>query len=96
MSARFCLGGSGLQDFAESFIAEYAPFLFREYAYVIENGSEGNFPHIHMVFQCNPKTKKQLNAWLAKIATARLNMVRGTTSWRCLWGCLNLGSFTFD
>lgn len=61
-----------LQDFAKSFIAEYVPFLFTEYAYVIENGSEGNFPHIHMVFQCNPKTKKQLNTWLAKNAKARI------------------------
>merc|ERR1719240_2202979 len=58
-----------LQDFAKSFIAEYVPFLFTEYAYVIENGSEGNFPHIHMVFQCNPKLNAAAptNIWLISV-----------------------------
>lgn len=62
-----------LQDFMTSFLDEYRPFLFTEYAYVVECGSEGNFPHLHTVLQCNPKTKKQLNTWLSKNSKARIN-----------------------
>lgn len=62
-----------LHDFMVSFLDEYRPFLFTEYAFVVECGSEGNFPHLHTVLQCNPKTKKQLNTWLSKNSKARIN-----------------------
>lgn len=62
-----------LKEFMDSFLEEYQPFLFTEYAYVVEVGSEGNFPHLHIVLQCNSKTKKQLKSWLAKNAKARIN-----------------------
>lgn len=44
----------------------YDTKFFTRMKYVIECGGEGNFPHIHAVFEFNPKYESQYRGWVKK------------------------------